>query len=273
MCTGNSLLCMTNTVFYTIVAARNAESQALVDGAADCKQILRGAPKSEKRHSGLGLDCLLNAAGDHFKLAQATLLLECEDLRITHLTLRKLPSAYLSTPAARAHTITTTFPLPASPASPGGTTASYTPLAHPPRRHTVGSVSYTAPELDTAQPDADLDLPTVLFLLPPLSTRPSPPYGPPRSSVPRRTRASSASCWMRRSANAARARQLATRPSHQLLTLRQPSYVPSTSHLPTTHAPPPSSSPPPVPTRASPRSCARAWATASLAWVRVRVRA
>ncbi|KAJ7267297.1 hypothetical protein C8J57DRAFT_1327267 [Mycena rebaudengoi] len=117
---------------------------------------------------------------------------DCEDLRITHLTLRKPPSAYLSTPAARAvlaavaqmlrrcvelHTVTTTFPLPASPASPGGTTASYTPPAHPTRRHTVGSASYTAqtpqpplsPQGD-GQPDADLDLPTALAHLPPLRT-------------------------------------------------------------------------------------------------------
>ncbi|KAJ7235045.1 hypothetical protein C8J57DRAFT_1531066 [Mycena rebaudengoi] len=179
-----------------------------VDGAADCKQILRGAPKSEKRHGGLGIDCLLNAAGDHFKLAQAFASSQGFVINIAPF------SAYLSTPAARAvlaavaqmlhrcvelHTVTTTFPLPAWPASPP--TASYTPPAHPPRRHTVGSASYTAPELDTAQPDADLDLP-------PLSTRPSPPYGPPRSSASRRTRASSASCWMQRSANAARARQL-----------------------------------------------------------------
>ncbi|KAJ7267315.1 hypothetical protein C8J57DRAFT_1510414 [Mycena rebaudengoi] len=107
-----------------------------------------------------------------------------EELRITHLTLRKPPPRvplhphHAHSPRRRrtdpaSHTLTTTFPLPSSPASPPGTTASYTPPARrhahtPLSSHSTQMQSQSVPALSPhptdplAQPDGELDLPTAL---------------------------------------------------------------------------------------------------------------
>ncbi|KAJ7267308.1 hypothetical protein C8J57DRAFT_1717700 [Mycena rebaudengoi] len=154
------------------ITARNAESQASMD--AHVRHLVLLAPALLHRllaHAPLrSLDITLPAT-PHITPDGARVLAggcacdsdgdcKCEDLRISHLTLRKPPSAYLSTPAARAVL-----------SSVAQILRRCVELAH----RGLGFLHRTtsqppAPADPLNQPDADLDLPTTLSLLPPLRT-------------------------------------------------------------------------------------------------------